>query len=141
MPLQRQPEQANQVYESTCQEGNYGLLGMMASGLNGQRFRFVGYLPREKNDRRNALKELEKEARKRGETQGFIETPYRNQAMLEDLLSTLSPDMLLCIACDLNAPGEMIATKPVSAWKKSPPELGKRPCIFFIGAENAPVRK
>lgn len=113
------------------------LLGLMASGLNGQRFRFVGYLPREKQERRNALKGLEKEVQKSGETQLFIETPYRNDALLEDLFTTLGGDTLLCIACDLNCSNEEIRTRSISEWKKSPFYPGKRPCVFFLGSGPA----
>jgi len=113
------------------------LLGLMGSGLNGQRFRFLGYLPREKGDRRTALKELEKEVRRTGETQVFIETPYRNDAMVEDLLQVLSPDLLLSIGCELDSASGSIHTKPVGEWKKETPLVGKRPCIFLIGAGPA----
>lgn len=113
------------------------LLGLMASGLNGQRFRFHGYLPRDKADRQNALKNLEKEIRRTGETQLFIETPYRNQAMVEDLLNTLSSDILLCIGREMDSTRGAVLTKPVGEWKKARPELGKNPCIFLLGSGPA----
>ncbi|MFM7218013.1 MAG: SAM-dependent methyltransferase [Bacteroidota bacterium] len=109
------------------------LLGLMASGLNGQRFRFHGYLSRESGVRKEQLRSMEKEVMKSGETQLFIETPYRNQAMLEDLLAVLAPDTSLCIACDLASSSEMVLSKSISAWKSSKPDLHKRPCIFLIG--------
>lgn len=113
------------------------LLGLMASGLNGQRFRFHGYLPREKADRQSTIKQLEKELRRSGETQIFIETPYRNQAVLDDLLSTLSPDVLVCIGRELDSAQGSVLTKPVSEWKKKRPDLGKHPCIYLLG--NGPA--
>ena len=109
------------------------LLGLMASGLNGQRFRFHGYLPREGNERKQALRELEKEIRRNGETQIFIETPYRNHAMLDDILEQLSGDILLSIGCDLNDVKELMATRSVHEWKSNRPDLHKRPCIFLLG--------
>ncbi|MFM2206624.1 MAG: hypothetical protein RL213_599 [Bacteroidota bacterium] len=112
------------------------LLGLMGSGLNGQRFRFLGYLPREKNARRTAIKDLEKEIRRSGETQIFIETPYRNDAMLEDLLSVLSPEIHLCIGCGLDSEDALLLTKQVTEWRKNPPSTGKRPCIFLAGTER-----
>ncbi|MFM2135202.1 MAG: hypothetical protein RL021_602, partial [Bacteroidota bacterium] len=113
------------------------LLGLMASGLNGQRFRFHGYLPREKSDRQSALKQLEKDIRRSGETQIFIETPYRNQALLEDMLSTLQTDILLCIGRELDSDKGSVLTKSISDWKKTRPELGKQPCIYLLGAGPA----
>jgi 16S rRNA (cytidine1402-2'-O)-methyltransferase len=112
------------------------LLGLMGSGLNGQRFRFLGYLPREKNARRSAIKDLEKEIRRSGETQIFIETPYRNDALLEDLLSVLSPEIYLCIGCGLDSEDSFLLTRQVAGWRKQPPATGKKPCIFLAGTER-----
>lgn len=109
------------------------LLGLMASGLNGQRFRFHGYLPREANERKQALRELEKEIRRSGETQLFIETPYRNQAMFDDILEQISGEILLAIGCELNDVNEMMITRSLQEWKKNRPDLHKRPCIFLLG--------
>lgn len=109
------------------------LLALMASGLHGQRFQFHGYLPIEASDRRKKIRELEQEARKYQATQLFIETPYRNNALLKDLLEQCEPDTLLCIATDITAPTEFIRTKRIGAWKKEIPELHKRPTIFLIG--------
>ncbi|MEP7154323.1 MAG: SAM-dependent methyltransferase [Betaproteobacteria bacterium] len=108
------------------------LLALMASGLNGQRFAFHGYLPQEKNARTKSIAELERESRQRNMTQLFIETPYRNQVLLADLIQTLAPSTRLCVACDLTGAGEAIIRRDVSAWKKSPVELGKVPALFLF---------
>lgn len=109
------------------------LLALMASGLDGQRFAFLGYLPSEKQDRIRKLKEIETESRKCRETQIFIETPYRNQHLLEDILATCHPETRLCIACDVSLATEMIVSKPVGTWKAGPaPDLHKRPTVFLL---------
>ena len=109
------------------------LLSLMASGLNGQSFAFLGYLPVDKQARNLKLKEIEKRAQSHKETQIFIETPYRNQHMLEAILSTCQPNTNLCLACDISLEGEMIATKTVAAWGKSNlPNLHKRPTVFLL---------
>lgn len=109
------------------------LLSLMASGLNGQQFAFLGYLPVDKQARNLKLKEIEKRSLTHKETQIFIETPYRNQHMLEAILSTCHPNTKLCIACDISLNTEMIATKTVATWKQSPlPELHKRPTVFLL---------
>lgn len=109
------------------------LLSLMASGLNGQQFAFLGYLPVDKQARNVKLKEIEKRSLTHKETQIFIETPYRNQHMLEAILSTNHPNTKLCIACDISLSSEMIATKTVANWKQSPlPELHKRPTVFLL---------
>jgi 16S rRNA (cytidine1402-2'-O)-methyltransferase len=110
------------------------LLALMASGMNGQRFAFRGYLPVDKSDREAKIEELERESRERDETQIFIETPYRNQAMLESLLISLLPATRICLATDLNSSDETIRTDTVEAWRKSAPQLGKRPTVFLISA-------
>ena len=110
------------------------LLALMASGLNGQQFQFVGYLPIEQAARTRALKELETESKKKNCTQVFIETPYRNNQLLETMLKTLSPSTKLCIASNLTSANESIGTKPISEWKKAMPDLNKQPVIFcFLG--------
>lgn len=109
------------------------LLALMASGMNGQSFSFNGYLPKEKNDRQRKIKELEKLALQKDQTQLFIETPYRNMQMLEDLLAVCEEQTRLCIACDITLESEFIQTLPVAEWKKKKPELNKRPAIFLIG--------
>lgn len=108
------------------------LLALMASGANGQSFAFKGYLPSEKNERLAALKKLEQHSLATNETQIFIETPYRNMAMLEDALSTLKPHTRFCIACDLTTPEQLIISQLVKDWSKTLPDLHKRPCIFVL---------
>jgi 16S rRNA (cytidine1402-2'-O)-methyltransferase len=110
------------------------LLALMGSGMNGQQFAFLGYLPVERAARQAAIKKLETQARNASQTQLFIETPYRNQALFNDLLATLQPATRLCIACDLTAPTELLVTKTVADWRKmEPPALHKRPAVFVVG--------
>lgn len=109
------------------------LLALSASGLNGQQFSFHGYLPREAAARKQMIKALDQQARQTGAAQLFIETPYRNDALLADLLATCSGDRLLCIAIDLEQPGGSVHTRPVKAWRNAVPLLGKRPCVFILG--------
>lgn len=108
------------------------LLALMASGFNGQRFVFHGYLPIDRNARAGLIREMERQARRNDQTQVFMETPYRNDPLLKDLLASCQPDSRLCIACDLSSPTEFIRSMPVSAWKKQVPRLHKRPCIFLL---------
>lgn len=108
------------------------LMTLMGSGLNGQQFRFYGYLPREKSDRVKAIRELENKSRS-GETQLFMDTPYRNQAVLEDLLSTLSNETKLCIGQEVHSPNQRILTKSIQQWKRSVPQIHKIPVMFAIG--------
>ncbi|MDP3089001.1 MAG: SAM-dependent methyltransferase [Methylotenera sp.] len=109
------------------------LLSLMASGLNGQQFAFLGYLPVDKTLRNQKLKEIEKRSLTHKETQLFIETPYRNQHMLEAMLSVHQPNTRLCVACDISLATEVIVTKTIANWKKSPlPDLHKRPTVFLL---------
>lgn len=108
------------------------LLALMASGLNGQSFAFHGYLPVEKDLRAKKLRELEDESRHCNRTQLFIETPYRNQRMLADILAVCRPGTLLTVAADLTQPAEYIRTYSVAEWKKQSPDLDKRPAIFLL---------
>jgi 16S rRNA (cytidine1402-2'-O)-methyltransferase len=108
------------------------LLAIMASGMNGQSFAFNGYLPIEKSDKKGALKNLEKRSQDKSQSQLFIETPYRNNKLLEDILSTLQPATHLCIAADITLPTEYIKTKTVAQWKKETVDLHNRPCIFIV---------
>ncbi|WDD93450.1 SAM-dependent methyltransferase [Burkholderia sp. FERM BP-3421] len=109
------------------------LLALMASGLNGQSFAFHGYLPVDAAARAKRLRELEAHSRKANETQIFIETPYRNQAMLDTLTATCAPSTLICVAADLTLSTETILSRPAAAWKKAPaPDLHKRPAIFLL---------
>jgi 16S rRNA (cytidine1402-2'-O)-methyltransferase len=108
------------------------LLALMASGLEGQRFRFVGYLPADAAARKAAIGELERHSARAGETQIFIETPYRNDAMLQELVATCRGNTRLCVAADLTGPTEWIRSAPVSEWKRDVPKVGKRPAIFLL---------
>jgi 16S rRNA (cytidine1402-2'-O)-methyltransferase len=108
------------------------LLALMGSGLNGQRFAFHGYLPVERTERAKKLRELEQQSRRAQQTQIFIETPYRNPAMLDALTSACASSTLVCVAVDLSLPGEQIVTQPVSAWRQQPIALHKRPAIFLM---------
>lgn len=108
------------------------MLALMSSGLNGQSFAFVGYLPAKTEERRNAIKNIEKRSLTEQQTQIFIETPYRNDSLLTDLLSICRTSTKLCIAADLTLDTQFIKTKSISEWKKSVPVIGKRPCVFVI---------
>jgi 16S rRNA (cytidine1402-2'-O)-methyltransferase len=108
------------------------LLAMMASGMNGQSFTFHGYLPIDKDEKRASFKSLERTSFEKNQSQIFIETPYRNNNLLEDLLQTLHLETHLCIATDITLPTEYIKTKRISAWKKETIDLHKRPTIFII---------
>jgi 16S rRNA (cytidine1402-2'-O)-methyltransferase len=110
------------------------LLALMAAGMDGQHFAFHGYLPVEARDRARSVKELE--SRSHAATQIFIETPYRSAAMLASLLEACRPDTLLCIAADVTLPEERIETRAVGAWKKKPPDLGRRRVVFLLWRER-----
>ncbi len=109
------------------------LLSLMASGLNGQNFCFSGYLPRERIARIKKIKELEQTALSKNQTQIFIEAPYRNHHVLEDLLGNCHSETLLCIACNVSSPDEFIKTKTIAGWKKKLPHIEKKPTVFLIG--------
>lgn len=112
------------------------MLGLMLSGLPGQRFNFHGYLSGDEKGRGKDVALLEQQSKKDGSTQIFIEAPYRNGHMLETLLATLSEDTWLCAAWDLTMPTQGIVSQPVSLWKKMPlPSLEKKPAIFFVNAQ------
>ena len=108
------------------------LLALMASGLNGQRFTFHGYLPVDRNERAKAIAALEQRSRRDHETQIFIETPYRNGALFQALIDTCHGETLLCLAVDLTGDNEMIATHSIAEWRKSIPSLEKRPTVFLL---------
>jgi 16S rRNA (cytidine1402-2'-O)-methyltransferase len=112
------------------------VLALMASGLEGQRFAFCGYLPREDADRKKRIRELERRSKEEDETEIFIETPYRNDALLQALLETCKAGTRLCVAADLTLPGEKISTQSVAQWRKAPAAIGKRPAVFLLLAEN-----
>lgn len=108
------------------------LLGMMASGFNGQNFAFNGYLPIDKRERKTELKRLEKLSKEYDQSQLFIETPYRNNQMLESLIDTLNPHTRICVACDITLQTEYIKTITAESWKKIKVDLHKRPTLFII---------
>jgi len=108
------------------------LLAVMASGFNGQSFTFHGYLPIDKNERAKRIKELEGLATRFNQTQLFIETPFRNNPMLEAILRSCAPNTRLCIACDLTAADEFVQTKTIAVWRQKVPDLHKRPTIFLL---------
>ncbi len=108
------------------------ILSVMGSGFNGQSFAFHGYLPIDPAERTKRLKELETRVYVENQTQLFIETPYRNQKMLEEILKTCRPQTKLCIAANITCEGEYIKTKSIKDWKGHLPELNKIPCIFLI---------
>jgi len=108
------------------------LLAMMSSGMNGQNFAFNGYLPIDKADRKSKLKQLEKRSFDEQQSQLFIETPYRNNSILEDLSTVLHPQTRICVACDLTLPSEYIKTQTAKDWKLSKMDFHKRPALFII---------
>lgn len=108
------------------------VLAMMASGMNGQSFTFNGYLPIDSSERKRTLKQLEKLSFDKNQSQIFIETPYRNGKMLDDLKASLSPQTRLCVAADLTLPTEYIKTLSITGWNIENPDLHKRPAIFII---------
>ncbi len=112
------------------------MLALMGSGLNGQSFAFRGYIPAKTEERRTALKELEKQSRALNQSQILIETPYRNDALFADMLQVLSPATQLCVAADLTLPTQYIKTLPVAGWRRSPLTIGKRPCVFILLATD-----
>ena len=110
------------------------LLALMASGMNGQLFQFNGYLPVDAQERNKKIRELEGLSQKQSSTQLFIETPYRNQVMLEAILKNCRPETRLCVAVNLTGPGESIHTKTIAEWRKAVPDLQKQPAIFLLQA-------
>lgn len=108
------------------------ILAMMSSGMNGQSFAFNGYLPIDKQERKSALKKFERRSQEENQSQIFIETPYRNNKLLEDLCQVLHPQTKICVACDLTLPSEYIKTMPAKHWKTTKIDFHKRPSIFII---------
>jgi 16S rRNA (cytidine1402-2'-O)-methyltransferase len=108
------------------------LLALMAAGLEGQRFAFCGYLPRDKQARAERIRVLERRSRAERETQIFIETPYRNEALLQALLECCDPASRLCVAADLSLPSEEIATRTVAQWRRARTAVGRRPAVFLL---------
>lgn len=108
------------------------LMALMASGFNGQSFAFHGYLPINSDERARRLKQLEKESRERKQTQLFIETPYRNNPMLADILKHCNPETQLCVASQLTLPDETIISQPISQWRKQTHDFHKKPAVFVL---------
>jgi 16S rRNA (cytidine1402-2'-O)-methyltransferase len=108
------------------------LLALMASGLEGQRFAFCGYLPRDKHERAQRIRALEQRSRVERETQIFIETPYRNDALLQALLECSDPATRLCVAADLTLPSEEITLRTVAQWRRASATIGRRPAVFLL---------
>ena len=108
------------------------MLALMASGLNGQSFAFVGYIPAKTEERRAALRNVEKRSASAHQTQILIETPYRNDSLLADMLSCLAGSTRICVAANLTCPDQFVCTRTVSQWKQHPITIGKRPCVFVI---------
>lgn len=117
------------------------MLALMASGLNGQRFAFHGYLPVDKAERKKKLIELEAASRQQDETQVFIETPYRNQALLAAITEACGADTELCVASELTTAAERISTKTVAQWKKALPALDRQPTVFLLYAAPGGARR
>jgi 16S rRNA (cytidine1402-2'-O)-methyltransferase len=111
------------------------VLALMSSGLEGQRFAFCGYLPRDDSQRKQRIRELEQRSRKEKETEIFIETPYRNDVLLAALLEACSPGTKLCVAADLTLPGESVQTKPIAEWRRAKAAIGRRPAVFLLLAD------
>lgn len=111
-------------------------LALMASGLEGQRFAFCGYLPREARERAVRIRRLEKRSREERETEIFIETPYRNDALLSALLQACEPRTRLCVATDLTLESESVRTASIADWRRSPATLGRRPAVFLLLASS-----
>jgi 16S rRNA (cytidine1402-2'-O)-methyltransferase len=112
------------------------VLALMASGLEGQRFAFCGYLPRENPQRKQKIRELEQRSRKEKETEIFIETPYRNDALLAALLETCNEKTRLCLAADLTLSTESIKTRTIAEWRRAKAVIGRRPAVFLLLAES-----
>jgi len=111
------------------------VLALMASGLEGQRFAFCGYLPREAVARGKRIVELERRSRSEKETEIFIETPYRNEALFAALLESCKPETRLCVAADLTLPAESVSTKTIAEWRRAKAVIGKRPAVFLLLAD------
>ena len=110
------------------------ILALMGSGLNAENFAFSGYLPIKSGERIRKLKALEKKSKHEGQTQIFMETPYRNNKMVQDILSGCGEDTMLCIASEITTAQEMIRTRTIREWKKMVPDLHKKPTIFILSA-------
>jgi 16S rRNA (cytidine1402-2'-O)-methyltransferase len=112
------------------------VMALMGSGLNGQNFAFNGYLPRDRQERTRKIKQLEERSGKDKQTQIFMEAPYRNQNILEDILSTCQDKTYLCVACDIACDHQIIKTMRIKEWKKHPLNFDKKPALFLIDAAS-----
>lgn len=110
------------------------MLALMSSGMNGQNFAFNGYLPVKPQQRKESLRKLERLSAQTGQTQIIIETPYRNDAMLADMLEVFKDTTRICVASDITLPTQFIRTRTAARWKKAPVTIGKRPCVFIISS-------
>ena len=119
-----------------CNNGFPIFLALMSSGLNGQCFKFHGYLPIEKQKRIDKIKLLEKESQKLNQSQIFMETPYRNEQMLQDLINHCSHGTLLCVARNITGENELIKTQTIGAWRGERPSLNKQPTVFVLYSER-----
>jgi 16S rRNA (cytidine1402-2'-O)-methyltransferase len=108
------------------------ILALMASGFNGQSFAFLGYLPIDKALKIKEIHKIEQEAKRRNQTQIFMETPFRNNQLFEDIVANCQPETRLCVAANITAEDEFIKTDSIKNWKKNKPELHKKPCIFLL---------
>jgi 16S rRNA (cytidine1402-2'-O)-methyltransferase len=114
------------------------VLALMASGLNGQQFAFNGYLPQRSPEREQRIAEIEARSARFDQTQIFIETPYRNAALFRALVATCRPETQMCVACELTTEREFVKTLSIADWKKTPPDLDKRPTVFLLSAKPVP---
>ncbi len=108
------------------------MMALMSSGLNGQCFAFTGYLPVKQDARKEALLNIERTAGRLNQSQIIIETPYRNDSLMADMLAVLKLSTRICVAADITCPDQMIRTRTVADWRKNPVTIGKRPCVFVI---------
>ena len=126
----------NKIKVTPCSGPSSIVLALIASGFNGQEFSFHGYLPLNKKDRLHKLRTLENEVRRSGATQIFMETPFRNEPLFEDMMNHCSPGTEICVATDITLQTEVITTHTVDQWIKHPPKINKRPCIFLMGSSK-----
>lgn len=126
----------NNIKVVPCTGPSSIILALIASGFNGQQFTFHGYLPVKAKERIHKLRTLENEVRKTGATQIFMETPFRNEAMFEDMMNHCATGTEICVATDITLSTEIITTRTVEEWIKHPPKIHKRPCIFLIGTSK-----
>lgn len=117
------------------------MMALMSSGMNGQRFSFHGYVPVNSARRKEKIRDMETVSARLGETEIFIETPYRNDSLLKDILDTCRPGTMLCVAAGLTLPEQFIRTKSIEAWRKEGISIGRRPCVFLLQAGNVQTER